>query len=285
MKNFKEVTLKTDEFLLINFDSKSANIEKVKYHGRDSKIKTSRYYNFSNEETHINHDDDNINFLDELEIFLKRVSKKGKLRDLKIGIGFKSDPFIPFNNKFDLMRDILRLLKVYKPGQVLVKTHSPLLVTLIVELEPIKDRLVAVIPLETHIDEVSREYLPGLPKPSERLKFARVLKTFGITTVLRASPVLPYGNREKDAKKFAKILVENSDYIQIFPLTDGTFASERKLKSSKLANALSKRKAYEWLRPDSAKCLISAVKDISSKHLESFSSQGEEGDQLDLFAA
>ena len=224
-------------------------------------------------------------FLSHVENVLKTLSQSGELRSTVFYLGHRSDPFIPFNGKFDMMQSFLRLFKRYMPGRLFIKTRSPVVVCVLPDLQALGPRVSIVVPIETDVDELAKKYTPNFPRPTERFKMARVLSNFGIEVVARVSPVLPYGSWKRDAKRFAQNLISHVDYIQIFPLSDGSINSEKRLRKTELVQKLSADSKYQWLRPDAAEPLIKSIEMLAPQKLQEPLMAYKDGEQIGLFAA
>src|SRR5690606_29138873 len=121
-------------------------------------------------------------------------------------------------------------------------------------------------------------------KAIERLKAAAALRRFGIEVTIQVGPVLPCGDWRADAAEFATLLAENADYINLFPLTDGSEKTDRRIRGTPLARKLAQDRKFHWLRRDSAEPLRDAIARIAPEKLvEPRRSQLEEK-QLKIFA-
>lgn len=221
----------------------------------------------------------------ELESSLMSLSKQGVLRTARIYFGTTTDPFYPFEGKFDSSMRFLELFNRYTPGMLYLQTRSPLLVIAMPVLRKLGKHVAVTIGIETPSNEVVRRYTPGLPRIEERLKAASALRRFGVEVTLQVSPVLPYGDWKNDAEAFATMLAENGDYVFVQPLSDGTEKVERKVRQLPLAKKLSEDRRYHWLRLDAANPLITALEAIAPEKLEVPKRPHLEDRQLDMFAA
>jgi len=205
--------------------------------------------------------------LQRLEQHLMRLSRRGILRQSQIFFGVSTDPFLPFEGKFDASMRFLDLFQRYTPGMLVVQTRSPLIVIALPVFKRLGAHTAVTIPIETTDDAVVRRYTPGLPRIDERLKAASALRRFGVEVTIQVSPVLPYGDWKKDAEKFAVMINEHADYIHVRSITDGSERVERRLRSSALAQKLAHDRMFHFLRPDSANPLISALEKIAPEKL------------------
>ena len=116
------------------------------------------------------------NLLHELERRLMRISDSGRLASSTIYFGVATDPFHPFEGKFDASMRFLELFKRYTPGKLIIQTRSPLLVLAMPIFQRLGEHVALTIGVETHCDRMAQRYTPHLPRPSERLKAALTLK-------------------------------------------------------------------------------------------------------------
>lgn len=221
----------------------------------------------------------------ELEKNLIRLSKQGLLGSATIYFGTTTDPFYPFEGKFDASIKFLELFTRYTPGMLVVQTRSPLIVIAMPVLRKLGSRASVTIGVETCDEEAVRRYTPGLPRIEERLKTASALRNFGVEVCLQANPILPYGDWKADAGKFAEILCRHGDYLFVKPITDGTEHAERKVRTYDVAKTLAKDRKFHWLRPDSANPLITAIEGIAPEKLMPPKRRHLSDRQMSIFAA
>lgn len=221
----------------------------------------------------------------ELESHLVRLSKQGVLRTSAIYLGTTTDPFLPFEEKFDASMRFLELFQRYTPGLLTVQTRSPLVVIAMPVLKRLGKNAAVTIGIETPSEEMAQRYTPCLPRVEERLKTVRALRNLGIEVTIQVGPVLPYGEWRKDAQAFAELLANNADYIYVRPLTDGSERAERRVKWSALGRKLSDDRKFHWLRPDTATPLISALEKIAPEKLKVPVRAQLQSRQMDMFAA
>lgn len=221
----------------------------------------------------------------ELERSLMRLSRQGVLSSATIYFGTSTDPFFPFDGKFDASMKFLQLFERYVPGLLVIQTRSPLVVIAMPILRKLGRHVAVTIPIETHLEEAVQRYTPGLPQVAERLKTACALRNLGVEVTLQVSPLLPYGDWKKDAAAFAKVLVENADYVHVRPVTDGSSESEKRLKTSTVAKRLAADRKFHWLRPDSANPLITEIEKIAPQKLLAPERTHAQPRQLSIFAA
>lgn len=229
-----------------------------------------------------------------LERQLMKLSKAGVLRRSTIYFGVTSDPFLPFESKFDLARQFLEVFERYVPGLLHIQTRSSLVVLMMPLLKSLGKHVAVTIGIETPLEDVVKRYTPELPTVGERLRTVRALRECGIQTNLQVAPVLPYGDWKHDAPAFAEQLVNNADHVVIAAAlaphgvdatssgrTGGNFMTNR----SRLVRALSASRQYFWLRPDSALPLLEAVTTIAPEKLKAPTYTHLEDPQLSIFAA
>jgi hypothetical protein len=221
----------------------------------------------------------------ELERYLMRLSRQGLLAASTIYFGTTTDPFFPFEGKFDASMKFLQLFQRYTPGLLVVQTRSPLVVIAMPVFRRLGANAVVTIGVETPGEEAVRRYTPGFPKTEERLKAAAALRKFGIEVTLQVAPVLPYGDWKGDATAFAELLNEHGDYLYVRPIVDGTPERERKAKASPITKRLAQDRLFYYLRPDSANPLITALEKICPEKLIAPERKALQQRQLEIFAA
>ncbi|MEZ4754801.1 MAG: hypothetical protein R3A13_10930 [Bdellovibrionota bacterium] len=219
--------------------------------------------------------------LSELESHLKSLSKQGVLAQAVIHLGTSTDPFIPFEGKFDVSIKFLELFKKYTPGLLVVQTRSPLIVVAMPVLTALGNRCSVTIGVETHKDEIRQKYTPHLPRIEERIKTARALRRFGIEVQLHATPILPYGDWKKEAVDFAEFLAENSDFVFV----KGFNLDNNISKKSRIARRLAAERKFHWLRKDAATPVLNALEKIAPEKLIQPAREQLRDKQLDMFAA
>jgi len=220
-----------------------------------------------------------------LERNLMRLSRSGVLRTATIYFGVTTDPFLPFEGKFDASMKFLDLFQRYTPGLLVVQTRSPLIVIARPVLRRLGRHAAVTIGIETNNDQALSRYTPGLPRIDERLKAATALRRFGVEVTLQVNPLLPYGDWKNDSAQFAQLLCENGDYIYIQPLFDGSEREERQVRSSALGQKLSFDRQYHYLRPDAANPLITQVEGIAPEKLKVPDREHLKEKQMKIFAA
>ena len=225
------------------------------------------------------------NPLHELERHLYRLSEQGTLRDAVIYLGTTTDPFFPFEGKFDASMRFLELFQRYTPGMLYVQTRSPLIVIAMPIFKKLGKHCAVTVGVETNQEEVVERYSPGLPRVTERLKTAQALRRFGIETNIQVAPVLPYGDWREDAPAFAKTLVEHADHLFIQSITDGSDSSERRIRATTLAKKLAEDRKFHWLRPDTANPLLNAIQELAPEKLERKERTHLSNKQVEMFAA
>ncbi len=225
------------------------------------------------------------NPLGELEHHLKRLSRQGVLRSSSIYLGTSTDPFYPFEGKFDASMKFLQMFQKYTPGLLTIQTRSPLIVIAMPVLTKLGKNAAVTLGVETPLEESVERYTPGLPRIGERLKTATALRRFGVEVTLQVGPLLPYGDWRADAGKFAQLLADHADYIYVKPITDGSEKAERKIRGTPLAKKLAEDRKFHYLRPDAANPLISALEAIAPEKLKIPERRQLQSRQMNIFAA
>ncbi|MCB0311146.1 MAG: radical SAM protein [Bdellovibrionales bacterium] len=220
-----------------------------------------------------------------LEKNLMQLSQRGLLRRAHIYFGVTTDPFFPFDNKFDASMRFLELFLKYTPGLLTVQTRSPLIVIAMPVLKRLAKHAAVTIPIETCDEAALQRYAPGYPRIQDRIRAATALRRFNVPVTLQVSPLLPYGDWRRDAEGFAKLLNENGDFLYVKALSDGSERVERKLRSSVLARKLAGERKFHWLRADAALPLINAIERIAPDKLKIPQFEQTSEKQLKMFAA
>lgn len=223
--------------------------------------------------------------LQKLELRLMRLSRYGLLRHSVIYFGTTTDPFQPFEGKFDASMKFLELFRRYTPGLLVVQTRSPLVVIAMPVFRKLGVHAAVTIGIETNINEMAQRYTPNLPRVEERLKAARALRNFGVEVTLQVGPVLPYGDWKKDARPFAELLSDHGDYIYVQPLTDGSEQRERQVRTTALAKRLAEDRRFQWLRPDAHIPLTNELEKIAPQKLKEPVRSHLKTRQVSMFAA
>lgn len=203
------------------------------------------------------------NALYELELQLKKLSRQGILKNAQIFFGVTTDPFHPFEGKFDASMRFLEMFSKYTPGHLVIQTRSPLLVIAMPALKRLGERVTISYGIESSREDILSDLTPDMPRLSERLKAMQAFRRFGIEVHAHVSPLLPYGDKERDADSFAKLLIENSDRIYVRPLV-----SEHESGNSFLAKKIAQRFEFSWLRHDAAHTLIKSIEAIAPEKLK-----------------
>jgi DNA repair photolyase len=222
---------------------------------------------------------------DEFERLLMRLSKQGILSNATIVLGTAVDPFLPFENKFEVSSRFLSLFERYQPARLIVQTRSPLIVIALPVLKRLAKRLIVTVPLETGDDEAMQRYVPGLPNATERLKMMRALRKFGISVIAQVMPLLPYGDWRNDARAFATVLENSADFITLAPLCDGTPSLERRVRNSSIGQRLAAERRFHWLRPDACAPLRAQLETLCPNKLIIPAAVPSVAEQLKFFAA
>lgn len=224
------------------------------------------------------------NPLHQLELHLMRLSEQGVLGSAEIVFGTTTDPFFPFEGKFDASIRFLELFQKYTPGRLTIQTRSPLIVIAMPVLRKLGNRALVTIGIETHLEESVQRYTPGLPRAEERIKTASALRRFGVPVTIQAGPVLPYGDWRHDADEFARVLVDNADYIVAQPLHTGQKRIGRSTNCP-VSQRIARDRLFHYLRPDSAVPLLNAIERHAPEKLREPSRELLKTRQLSIFAA
>ncbi|MDD3174420.1 MAG: radical SAM protein [Herbinix sp.] len=126
-----------------------------------------------------------------LEIIRDELRKKAKSG--VIGTGSMSDPYNPYEVKYQLTRQALQLIDTYNFG-VAIATKSSLIARDIDILTKIKDHspVICKITITTIDDVLSKLIEPGVCTSSKRFETIRELSEAGIFTGILMMPLLPH---------------------------------------------------------------------------------------------
>ncbi len=126
-------------------------------------------------------------------ISILREELRHKTRTGVIGTGSMSDPYNPYEEKYELTRQALDIINTYHFG-VAIATKSALIMRDIDLLTKIKAHapVICKITITAIDDELSRIIEPGVHVTSKRLEAIRTLSGAGIYTGVLMMPLLPY---------------------------------------------------------------------------------------------
>lgn len=115
-----------------------------------------------------------------------------------IGFGSMNDPYMPIENKYQLVRGALEIIS--EAGfPVHILTKSDLVIRDLDLLKKISSRYAAVsFTITTGDDRLASLIEPGAPRPSARLKAMDTLAKAGILTGLTMMPILPFLEDDQD---------------------------------------------------------------------------------------
>jgi DNA repair photolyase len=118
---------------------------------------------------------------------LRRKTKTGV-----IGTGSMSDPYNPFEERYELTRQALELIDTYHFG-VAITTKSSLIARDIDQLTRIKAHspVICKITVTASEDELSRKLEPGVHATTKRMEAVQKLSSAGIFTGVLMMPLLP----------------------------------------------------------------------------------------------
>lgn len=128
-----------------------------------------------------------------------------------IGIGAMSDTYNPQERKYELTREVLKLILKYNYG-VSIDTKSDLILRDIDVLKEInaKNNVIIKFTITTPNDELSKIIEPNVCVSSRRLAAIKTLSDNGIFVGIMLNPVLPFiTDNEEDIKKLVKLAYLN----------------------------------------------------------------------------
>lgn len=125
---------------------------------------------------------------------LKRELPRRKKTEL-IGFGAMSDPYIPLEKTYQMTRQVLELLYLYRmPLFLLTKSNLVLRDIDILQKMNKYNYVCVAFTITCATDMLSKQIEPRAPLSSERFKAMGVLATMGIHTGVVITPVLPFIN-------------------------------------------------------------------------------------------
>lgn len=138
-----------------------------------------------------------------IERDLRSKRKKGV-----IGIGAMSDPYNPFEKKYELTRKALEVVDKYNFG-ISIATKSPLITRDIDIFKRISNHspVLIKITVTTFDDDLCRIIEPQVQPSSERFKAIKELTDSGIFTGILLMPILPFIN---DSSENIKAIVKGA---------------------------------------------------------------------------
>lgn len=142
-----------------------------------------------------------------LEKELMRKRKKGV-----IGIGAMSDTYNPYEEKYKITRQALKLIEKYGFG-VSIDTKSNLILRDIDILKEInkKQNVIIKLTITTPHDDLSKIIEPNVCVSSKRFSAIKQLNDSGIFAGVMMAPVLPFiTDKEEDIKRLVRLAYENN---------------------------------------------------------------------------
>lgn len=144
---------------------------------------------------------------------LRRLSDEHMAPSAPFVFGVHDDGLHPFEEKFDSVSRSLELICDETSRSVILQTRSSLVVLLLPLLKRLGARVTIVMAIETLHDPIHQRFFAHLPRPSERVKAARALRTFGIPVAIQLAPFFPQVPLTQDLKTMAESIGELSDTV------------------------------------------------------------------------
>ena len=136
---------------------------------------------------------------------------KGKKKKGVIGTGAMSDPYNPFEGKYEFTREALKLMDRYNFG-VAIATKSDLIARDVDILQDIKSHspVIAKITVTTADDELCKKIEPNVSVSSKRFEAINKLSSKGIFAGVLLMPVLPFiEDSDDNILKIIRLAKEN----------------------------------------------------------------------------
>ena len=221
----------------------------------------------------------------EIENLIKNNAVKGRLGEVVFVLGFRSDAFSVYKEKFENTKKILDLFAKYKPGKLIIQTFSHLCVLSLSELLKLKDILTLNVCIETCDDEILSKFSPSNSSFMDRLKACSAMKTFGFDVEIQIAPLLPYSGGEDTANAFATKVARSANRVFIKSYAEIN-KNEKNNNQMPLAVKLATEGFGEWLRDENVEQeLIEAITNQDSSLLERPTVYQGGNKQLSLFVA
>ena len=124
---------------------------------------------------------------------------RSKKRKGVIGTGAMSDPYNPYEKKYEYTRSALKLINKYNFG-IAIATKSPLVTRDIDILKKISKHspVLIKVTITTFDDALCKKIEPNVAPSSERFKAIKMLSEAGIYTGILLMPILPFVNDNED---------------------------------------------------------------------------------------
>lgn len=215
----------------------------------------------------------------EIESLIKQAARKGRAGEVLFVLGYHSDPFAEYDQKYDLAMKFLGIYQKYQPGRLILQTYSNFLVLAISKIIPLKNFLTVNVIIESDDENIINKFSAGKTSALDRLKTASSLKAFGFDVEIQAAPVLPC----RSLAKFVAKLTKSCHRIYVSSFTKCGSLSQR--QSSPFAAHLAAAELGRWLRSGAAEPLRQEISKISPEHLQAYHHQVLANEQLGLFVA
>lgn len=145
------------------------------------------------------------------EIEILNYELKSKRKKGVIGIGAMSDTYNPFEKKYEITRQALKLISNYHFG-VSIETKSNLIIRdidLFQQINKTSD-VILKFTITTANDELSKKIEPGVCVSSERFKAMKQLSDAGLFVGTLLTPILPFiTDSEENIREVIKLSAEN----------------------------------------------------------------------------
>ncbi len=132
-------------------------------------------------------------------IYLLEDTLKRKRKKCMIGLGSMTDPYIPEELELNYTRQALEVINKYGFGVTLITKSSSVLrdLDLFKEINA-NSKCVIQITLTTYDESLCKKIEPNVSTTKERFETLKVLRDFGIPTVVWLTPILPFINDIKE---------------------------------------------------------------------------------------
>lgn len=126
-------------------------------------------------------------------------------------LGSNSDPFVPFQGKFDWTLKIIERIAAARPARFILQTTSPLVLLAAPLLVALRERACVTIAFGALSDSLAHSITPGTPRPSERLQACRALQAAGVLVAAQLAPIA----QEDELLEYAHTIRQVADRVMI----------------------------------------------------------------------
>ncbi len=129
-----------------------------------------------------------------------------------IGFGSMNDPYMPIEKKYQLVKQALEIIHLYKfPIHIITKSNLVLRdIDIISEINKVSTYAAISFSTSTVDDDLAKKVEPFASSPTKRLEAMGILSELGITTGLIMMPILPF--LQDNEKNILDIVTKAKEY-------------------------------------------------------------------------